>query len=189
MIVLKKDSVPFNSKEDFSSSSALREMSYFCFCIILEWKNSRIWGLSSETETPVPVQLQLLLSLSSSLKQRSAEAQKWNRQGTRRGCCDEVSASPGSTGNLLMKVVLVKIPAWFKQTPEAPTVKMSSCSPGRAPGLFCWRRFCSKPVPAWSQPSHCTSFKINSSQTAMKIGSKGDQRKQQINQVPPVFST
>lgn len=138
MIVLKKkNNVSFNSKEDFSNSSVLREMSYFCFCIILEWKKSRIWGLSSETETPSPVQLQSPLSLSS-FKERSTKAQKWKMQRTRRGCSDEVSASPGSTGNLIMKVVLAKIPAWFKQTPEAPIVRIINHSPGWAPGLFCW---------------------------------------------------
>lgn len=50
-----------------------------------------------------------------------------------------------------MQAVLVKIPAWFKQTPEAPIVRMINHSPGRAPGLFCWRWFgsvcfCVKPV-------------------------------------------
>lgn len=155
----------------------------------MEKKKRRIWGFSSETETPGPVHLQWLLSPFSSFKQRSTKAQKWKRQSTGRGCSDEISASPGSTGNFIMKVVLVKIPAWIKQTPEVPIIRIIHHSPGRAPGWFCWREFCSQSVSAGSWSSRCTGFKINPSETVVKIGSKGDERKHQINQAPPVFST
>lgn len=150
-------------------------------------KKILIWDFSSETETPV--RLQWLLSPFSSFKQRSTKAQKWKRRSTGRGLSDEVSASPGSTGNFIMKVVLVKIPAWIKQTPEALIIRIIHHSPGQAPGWFCRREFCSQSVSAGSWSSHCTGFKINPSQTLMKIGSKGDERKHQINQAPPVFST
>lgn len=139
MIVLKKKKIMFLSTPRKIFPTVLFYGKCLIFVFVLFWsgKKSRIWGLSSETETPSPVQLQSPLSLSS-FKERSTKAQKWKMQRTRRGCSDEVSASPGSTGNLIMKVVLAKIPAWFKQTPEAPIVRIINHSPGWAPGLFCW---------------------------------------------------
>lgn len=69
-------------------------------------KKSRLCSRSSETENPAHVQLELLLSLFS-FKQRATEAEERAQQCSGRGWCDEAPASPGGTGSLIMKLIVV----------------------------------------------------------------------------------
>ena len=101
------------------------------------------------------------------------------------GGSTEASASPGSTGNLIMKVALVEVPAGLTQTLEAPSQGYQSRmhSSSRFIFLAVWSLLCSETMSALRQSSRYTSFKINSSQTTMKIARKGDKGKQQINHI------
>lgn len=87
-----------------------------------------------------------------------------------------------------------EIPARCRRAPEALGVEVINQGSARAPGLFSWLGgffflLCSQSVSAWSQSSHCTSLEINSSQTMLKTGRKGDEGERRINHSPPVFST
>lgn len=107
------------------------------------------------------------------------------------GGSTEASASPGSTWNLIMKLALVEVPAGLTQTPESLSRGYQSRMHSSSRFIFLAVGFllCSETMSAWRQSSCCTSFKINSSQTMMKTGRKGDEGKWQINHTAPVFST